>query len=58
MDPKATIRSLLVQLQRCLHLSFVFFIYFVIWVSRFMEVYKIDTVYLLEKVSRIFAINY
>jgi hypothetical protein len=58
MDPAATIRSLLVQLQRCLHLSFVFFIYFVIWVSRFMEVYKIDTVYLLEKVSRIFAINY
>jgi hypothetical protein len=44
MDPAATIRSLLVQLQRCLHLSFVFFTNFVIWVLKFMEVYKIDTI--------------
>jgi len=51
-------RSLPVQLLRFLHLSFVFFTDFVIWVLRFMEVYKIDTVYLLKKVSRIFAINY
>lgn len=51
-------RSLPVQLLQFLHLSFVFFTDFVIWVLRFMEVYKIDTVYLLKKVSRIFAINY
>jgi hypothetical protein len=44
MDPTATIPSLPVQLLRFLHLFFVFFSDFVIWVLSFMEVYKIDTI--------------